>query len=539
MPTVTLNRKEFERIVGKKLSLENLKDRISMLGTDLDNVNDKEINVEIFPNRPDMLSEQGFARAFSSFIGVKKGLREYKIKKSGYKVIVDKSVTMRPYTACAIVKGVKFTDEKIREIMQIQEKLAATHGRNRRKSAYGLYPSKNIKFPVYYIAKDPNEIKFKPLGFDKEMIASKVEQVHPKGREYKSMTEGWIKYPFFIDAENNVMCMLPYTNSEDTGKVDEKTKEVFVECTGVDFENVKTALNIFVTMLADMGGEIYSIDIVYGNKKITTPNLTPEKMKLDLKDVNKMLGLKLKENDIKHYLEKMGFGYKDKTVLVPAYRSDIMHPVDLMEDIAIAYGYENFKEEIPNVATIGVEDDFSKFKNKIADILVGFGLLEVSNYNLTNEKVQNEKMSLKGENIEVSNAVNVDYNALRKWIIPSLLEILERNKHHDYPQNIFEIGTCFSSKEEDCLSVVLCGNKIDFTSIKQILDYLINTLDLKYEIKEEKHDSFIDGRTGKIIIGKEVGVIGEIHPKVLENFGLDMPAVAFEINLSDVFNIMK
>ncbi len=184
MPTVKLNKKVFEDLVGKKLSLDILKDRISMLGTDLESIEGNEITVEVFPNRPDMLSEQGFARAFSSFIGVKTGLRKYVVKKSDFKVVVDKSVSMRPFTACAVVKNLKLDDESIREIMQIQEKLGTTHGRNRKKSAYGLYPLKGINFPIKYVALDPKNVKFKPLGFDKEISADKVEELHPKGKEY-------------------------------------------------------------------------------------------------------------------------------------------------------------------------------------------------------------------------------------------------------------------------------------------------------------------------------------------------------------------
>ena len=132
MPTITLNKTVFEKLVGKKLPLEQLKDRISMLGTDLEKIEGDEIHVEIFPNRPDMLSEAGFARAFSSFIGVKKGLRKYSIKKSNYLVIIDSSVEgIRPYTACAVVKSIQFDAEKIRQIIQIQEKLHVTYGRNR------------------------------------------------------------------------------------------------------------------------------------------------------------------------------------------------------------------------------------------------------------------------------------------------------------------------------------------------------------------------------------------------------------------------
>src|SRR3989344_4080404 len=242
MPTVTLNKTVFEKLVGKKLPLEQLKDRISMLGTDLEKIEGEEIHVEIFPNRPDLLSESGFARAFSSFIGGKSGLKKYPVKKSGYKVIVDKSVTMRPYTACAIVKILTFTDERIREIMQAQEKLATTHGRNRKKSAYGIYPLNSINFPIKYIAKDPKTIQFQPLGFTYQLTAEQVLELHPKGKAYAHLTKDWTKYPFFIAAKDNVMCMLPFTNSHNTGKVEPSTTEVFIECSGTDLHNVMIAL---------------------------------------------------------------------------------------------------------------------------------------------------------------------------------------------------------------------------------------------------------------------------------------------------------
>ncbi len=369
MPTITINKKEFEKYVGKKLSLDKLKDRISYLGTDLDKIDNNEIVVEIFPDRPDMLSTQGFSRAFSSFIGVKKGLKKYNVKKSDYKVVIETSVNKyRPYTACAIVKNLKFNEEKIKEVIDIQEKLHITYGRHRKKAAIGIYPFEKIKTPIRFIAEDPKKIRFIPLGEKVEMSGSQILTQTSTGREYKHLLDEMNKFPLFIDANNEVLSMPPIINSEKVGSISTKTNDVFVECSGFDFNILKKCLNIIVTALSDMGGDIYSMELVYGNKKIISPNLEPEKIKLDLKYVNKLLGLNLK--DIRQYLEKMGYGYVDGEVLVPPYRADIMHQVDLIEDIAIAYGYENFEEEIPNVATVGEENSFEIFKNKIANLLV-------------------------------------------------------------------------------------------------------------------------------------------------------------------------
>lgn len=547
MPTVTLNRDVFERLVGKKLSDEQLKDRISMLGTALEGLYTKEIIVEIFPNRPDMLSEQGFARAFAAFIGTKQGFREYKIKKSGSKVIVDKNVTMRPFTVCALVKNLTFTDERIREIMQIQEKLAATHGRNRKKSAYGIYPADNINFPAIYTAKDPAQVTFWPMGMPGPIKASQVEQLHPKGREYKHIAEGWKKYPFFIDAKNNVMCMLPYTNSNDTGKVETTTKNVFVECTGTDLNNVTVALNIIVTMLADMGGEIYSIDMVYPDKTITTPDLSARTMNLNISEVNRILGLTLTEKEVRLYLERMGYGTTNRTVLVPAYRADILHPIDLVEDIAIAYGYENVKEEIPHVATIAEEAPLSRFVARLSELLIGAGQQEVKSYHLLSQEELGQKMKNVSPSIPLKNAP-ADYDRLRNRILPGLIKILAQNQHHNYPQCIFEVGVTFNPdskaengvREQMTMGVMLCHEKADVTSIRQIIDLLGRALALPIAIRETTNPSFIEGRTAEAVVnGKIIAIFGEIHPQVLANWNMVMPVAAAEIDVEALFAIVQ
>ena len=547
MPTVTLNKDVLEKLIGKKLPLDQLKDRISMLGTDLEKIEGNEIHVEVFPNRPDMLSEAGFARALSSFIGVKTGLREYKVTKSGLKVVVDSSVTMRPYTACAIIKNLKFNDEKIREIMQAQEKLAMTHGRNRKKSAYGVYPLTEIKFPIHYLAKDAAKVRFRPLGFDHEISASQIEELHPKGKEYKNIAKGWTKYPFFIDDSGKIMSMLPYINSHDMGKVDERTKEIFIECTGTDLKNVETALHIFVTMFADMGGEIYSVEVAYQNKTITTPDLTPRKMKLDLKYINQRLGLELSEKDAVKLLEHMGYGYDKGSVLIPAYRGDILHQVDLMEDIAIAHGYENFEAIIPNVATIGEEDPQEKFIDKLREALIGFEMIEVKNYHLMTLAELTQKMRSLATAVSLKNSVG-DYNQLRNSLLPSLLKNLFENQHHEYPQNIFECGRVFTSDkntetgvaEKDRVGIVLCHEKTDFTEIRQVVDATLASLGVEAAVKESKNDSFVEGRMGEIIIKNVViGIIGEIHPAVLEQWGITVPVVAAEIDVEKLFKLVK
>jgi len=547
MPTITVNRKVFEHLAGKKLPDEKLKDRISYLGTDLDEVTKDEITVEIFPNRPDMLSVQGFARAFSSFIGAKKGLRKYDVKPSGEEVVIDKSLKdVRPYTACAIVRGIKYDDEKIKEVIQIQEKLHVTYGRNRRKVAIGIYPYEKIKTPITFTAKKPEDIVFRPLEHPKEINARQILEQHQTGKDYGHLLNGLKMFPVFYDANGEVLSMPPIVNSHKTGKINEKTTDVFIECSGFDFDVLKKCLNIIVCAIADMGGKIYSMKLKYPDKTYTTPDLKPRTMKVDIPYINKWLGLDLKEKDVKGCLERMGYGYSAGKAQIPAYRADILHQCDLAEDVAIAYGYDNCTPIIPNVATIGQEDPFESFKNKVAGILVGLGLLEVNTYNLTNKDTQCRKMNTKMELIHLANSLSAEYDVLRAWVTPSLMDILSQNKHHDYPQKLFGFGTIFKKntkfetniEENDRLSVVLCHDKADFTEIKQLFDYLMRQLDIEYSMKETEHTSFIAGRVARAAVkGKNVAYLGEISPVVLENFGVEMPVGVLELNITELYEI--
>lgn len=547
MTILNINRKELEKTLGKKFSDDYLVDRSSMMGAPVDEITKEEIIVDITPNRPDLLSFQGFARAFASFIGLRNGLVKYNVQKSGEKIIIDKSMkNVRPYTCCAIVKGIKFTDEKIKEIVQIQEKLHVTFGRNRKKAAIGVYPYEKIKTPIRFVALKPDEFKFRPLEYDREITGRQILSMHPTGREYAHLLEGFEKYPLFIDANNHVLSMPPIINSHDTGKISENTTDVFVECSGFDFNTLEKCLNMIVCALADMGGKVYSMELDYPDKKIITPNLSPKKMKLDLKYVNKIVGLDLKEEEVKKLLAKMGYGFEGKNILVPAYRTDIMHQVDFAEDVAIAYGYENFNEELPNVATVGEESKSSKIKGLVSDMLVGLGLIELNTYHLINKNTQTKMMNLECEVVEVANSVSKEYDTLRYWLLPSVMEVLKNNKHVEYPQKIFDVEIVFKLdkttemgvREEKHLAIATCNERADYTEIRQILDYVVRMFGLNYEIKEFSHPSFIEGRCGKIIInGKDVGFIGEVHPKVLENFGLTFPVGALEINLSELFGL--
>lgn len=554
MPSVKLDKKTVLDLLGKKVDDKVLEERLPLLGTDLDEVTSEEIDIEIFPNRPDMLSEQGLARAFSTFQGFTKGLKKYSSKKSNYKMIIEESVkNVRPYTACAVVKGLKFDDSKIKQVIQIQEKLHVTFGRRRKKAAIGIYPMEAIKMPITFRADKPENIKFHPLEARGEMTGKEILLDHPTGKEYGHLLEGLKMYPYFIDANNEILSMPPVINSEKTGRINKNTKDVFIECSGFDKKILSKCLNFIVTALADMGGEIYSIEVDnrHEKTKYTLPNLEPEEMNVRLDYVNKRLGLELKEKDLKENLEKMGFGYKLGKALIPCYRADIIHEIDLIEDIAIAYGYDNFDPVIPKVATIGEEAPLEKFKQKLREVLIGFGLYETKSYNITSSNDQTEMMRVPNMPVvKLANSLTIDFDCLRSWVTPSMMGVLRENKRHEYPQSYFDLGDVFKKTDdkksetgvlESCrLSVVICDKNSDFTSIKQILDAIFNAIGSKYTIKNTKHESFIPGRVGRVSYdGKDIAYVGEIHPEVLNNFEIEMPVSALELNISELFELVR
>ncbi|RJQ17979.1 phenylalanine--tRNA ligase subunit beta [Candidatus Woesearchaeota archaeon] len=534
MPTITFAKADLEKALGRSIN-EKILERISFLGMPVEHVDDKEIVIEVSPNRPDVLSLHGFSRAMRSFLGIKIGLQKYTAKPSSYKVIIDKQVQqVRPFTVCAVVKGLKLTDEKIRELIDLQEKVHITFGRNRKKIALGIYPLEKIKFPIRYTAKKPEDIEFFPLEINKKLTANQILALHPTGRKYAHLLEGQKLYPLFIDAKNQIMSMPPIINSNTVGKIDLQTKEVFIECSGFDFSYLSKSLNMIVAALIDMGGVAYQVTLQYVTKKVT-PQLEPERMKLDPAYAEKILGVPLKPAQVKILLERMGFGYDGKTASIPSYRADILHPIDLVEDIAIAYGYENIPEKIPHVATIGKEDAAAVYENKIRDVLTGYGLLEVKNFSLTNKKEQQEMVLQNRPVLEIENAFSEEYSVLRRSFLPSLLATLKRNKHNEFPQHIFEIGTVFKDdcKEERRLCIALCNTDTDFTKIKQILDGLMQALNKPFVLEEAKdYASFINGRVAIVKVNNvNVAHIGEVHPQVLTNFELEMPVAVLEMNL--------
>ena len=541
MPVIEISAIDLKKLVGQ-VDLEKIQQYSKLEIAKVENSD--QLNVEVKDsNRPDLLSIEGIARELNGIFGKEKGLAQYKINNSSF-VLNSENVMARPEIVCAVVKNVKLNDFAIKQLIQLQEKLCDGFGRKRKEAAAGVYDFDKIKWPIIYKSVKPDGIKFTPLDMSEELTPRQILVKNEKGREYAKLLENESEYPLLIDSANQVLSMPPVINSNHSGKVTEETKNLFIEVTGFDREKIMLALNIIIAALADRDGEIYSVSLNKAGKKTTSPEFKTKIKKFSLEEANKRLGLNLSAKEMITLAEKARYSAKLKKdeieVETPFYRPDIIHAFDVIEDIAIAYGYNNFEAEEPKIFTIGSVLPETKKANRIASLMTGLGFQELLTFNMTNKEDLFKKMNLKEENlIEIENPVSQTYSCLRNWLLPSLVNILSQNTTKQYPQRIFEIGTVVEPADNEVksetvqkLAIAFSDTKVNFTDMKQIILYLMKNLDIEFEIKESNHASFIEGRQAEIIINKKsAGIFGEIHPKVLSNWGIEMPTAALELNL--------
>ncbi len=541
MAHIEINKMEFDELLGEEISEEKLREETSLLGAHWNHVEGKKWDVEVYPNRPDLLSVEGLARAYRGFFEIDEGLERYNIEEGDVTVKVDDSVEeVRPHIGGAVVKDLELSDRIINGLIQLQEKMHETLGRRRDKLAIGLHDLSTVDAPFTYKAVEPEKVSFTPLEYDRDMELGKILDEHEKGKKYSWILEDEDKYPIIKDSEGRVLSFPPIINNQLT-EVDEGTTDIFIDVTGKDKQTVQKALNILTTALAERGGEIESVKID-GERM---PDLSSEKTELDLDYLKDIAGVYWTPKEAAFRLEKMKFGAKKKNdnkleVKVPCYRTDIMHQYDLIEEIVIAHRYDNIEPKLPEIDQIAEQKDIEEFTDLVRDVLVGAGALEAHTFILSSKDKLFDRMERDEEDIvEMSNALTEDYAAARNWLLPSLLEVLDLNKHHSYPQEFFEAEDVAVLDDSDTgssnkrkLSYVISDNDVDFTQAKEKLQVIERDLGVEFEIKPDEKDWFAANRSADIFLnGKKVGIIGELSEQVRQNWELEMPVAAFEIDL--------
>ena len=344
MAVITLPYKYLERLT--RTDKKTILDKVAFIGSDVERIEEDHADVEFFPDRPDLFSPEGVARAMRGYLGIETGLSVYPVKPSGISFTVDPAlVNIRPVLGAAVIRGVSFDDESIQSIMSLQESLHWAVGRGRSKVAIGIHDLDTVKPPFRYIA-SPRSRKFIPLDYKESMTMDEILEKHPKGRDYAKIVKDFPLFPLIVDKDDHVLSFPPIINGERT-RVTLDTKNILLDTTGTDKRAVGVAVNIICTAMAEAGATIESVEI----GGVQTPTLAPAERTVSVNECSRLLGIELTASSMAELLRKMRFGAEpagaDKLkVQVPCYRADIMHDWDLFEDVAIAYGYNNLQQQV-------------------------------------------------------------------------------------------------------------------------------------------------------------------------------------------------
>ncbi len=540
MPVVELSYSRLQKLIGK-VSKKQISESLPFLGLDIESEDKDLVRVEYSPNRPDYSTDFGIALGLQGLLGIKTGAIKLKIKKSNeYKINVKSSVAkIRPFVTGIVAKNRKLDDKIIKQLMTMQEDLHSGIGRKRKKSSIGIHDLDKICFPISYSTVNRN-YKFIPLNSNQENSISDILKTTDVGREYGGVLGNSPLVPIIIDSSGQTISFPPIINSAIT-TVTPKTKNLFVEVTGISKEDAEDMLSIVATILQTAGFTLISTNIT--GSKNSSPKLESRKITITPQLINESLGLKLKNSKIISSLKKsrLDAAIKGTNIIcnIPPYRFDIFGSMDIVEEVALGYGIENLTPLLSPSETLGAIHPISSQLKSLSLVMIGLGYLEALNSSLTSKKILYE-MTNRGLNnsIAVLNSKSQEHTILRDSILPGLLENLSRNIHLSYPQKLFETGTIFIKNnpidEKINFAAVFAHQDANFSEIKSILQSVLKIgFNLDIKTKTSTHETFEKGRTASILAhGKTLGTIGQINSQTIENYKIRVPVVGFEITLS-------
>ncbi|HJJ88734.1 MAG TPA: phenylalanine--tRNA ligase subunit beta [Methanocorpusculum sp.] len=536
MPVIKLNNAYLEQLT--KTNIRTIRETLPMIGSEIEREMADRTDVQFFPNRPDLYSVEGTARAIRGYLGIETGLPTYEVKPSGISFKTDpKLADIRPYLGSAVIRNVHMDDVMIESLMGLQESLHWTIGRERKKVAIGVHDLDKIEGPFSYIATE-RTTAFIPLDYTVPLTMEKILEEHPKGKAYAKIVEDLPLFPLIHDVNGKICSFPPIINSELT-RVTKETRNILLDVTGTEPRAVSIAVNILCTAMAEIGATIEAVNI-NGSE---TPTLAPMRRTVSVAACNALIGMRLSAEEMKTLLERMRFGVEildaeHVRVLIPCYRADIMHDHDIYEDVAIAYGYDKIPPKLPSTFTIGKPHPVQEIYKLVREIMTGLAYIENTPFTLTNEKVAYGMMNRQNNPaaLHVLHPISEDQTIIRTEILPLLMESLSINQSHELPQRIFACGDVIENLVMyPKMAAVAIHTTADFSEVYAVVDAFCRMMALSYEVQESEDPAFIDGRRGDIYFnGKKIGVFGEISPNVLTAFNLEHSVVAFEINLSDL-----
>jgi phenylalanyl-tRNA synthetase beta chain len=551
---------------------------------------ERQVLLELLPVRPDIFDAGGLARALRGYLGIETGLRDYHSRREGHDpdhqswvVNVDQRIVNplygRPHVQCAVIRNLTMDDDLLRAVMKLQENIHWALCRDRKFASIGTYDLSTLTSPIHYTLIDPDEFRFTPLFWGGREPVSPRQMLagHPKGMAYSHLLEGLDAYPALLDAQDRVLSLPPVINAHET-KVTPQSRDLFIDVTGSSQPIVEKALAIMTTSLIelDLHGDAWveSVEIHYPSGKLVTPKLSTESFRISPGRASKLLGLSLSTADCVDLLERMRHGVEESgaedsdgprlLVTVPAYRTDILHEVDLVEDIAIAYGYHRIEPTLVPTFTPAASDALTERGRLAAAALTGLGFTETLSLVLTNERNHYERLrrSVAPNRVTVANPASSDQTMLRTHLLSSLLEQLAHNTDRPLPQRIFELGDVVNSEsaptieplELRTVAAAIIGTGTGYADGRAVMDALLHEMgysSVSYLPLDEP--AALPGRAAAIQLtcdaaqkpphglgrleakgSLQIGTIFELHPEVLEEWKLGAPVVMLSLLLGVV-----
>lgn len=560
MPTITIQKRDLEQLLGQDMTQELVESYLPWVKGEWKGYDPVtgDLRIELSDsNRPDLWCVEGIARQIRGRLQGHWPDYDFfypgEASAEGEILVAPEMSGIRPYVGGFSALGLRVDAAMLAQVIQTQEKISEIFGQSRRRLSIGIYDRQKITFPVYYRAVDPETIRFTPLGMENPLSLSEILQQHPKGQAYAKILSGHKQYPILIDDAHRVLSFPPIVNSREVGEVQVGDRDLFVEVTGMDLRLVLLVLNVFAVNLADRGGAIRSTDVVYpyptefGNR-ISLPKDLGLPIPVSMTAISKALGVNLGVEEVASVLDRYGYWVKKQPsgveVTCPPYRDDVMHPVDVIEDVAVSRGFDTFDPVLPSAMTVGELSPLETFSDRIRALFVGMGFQEVISNILTSREDMLRKMRTPEERVvEVDNVMSESYSVLRPWILPSLLGVEAASGKSFYPHRIFEVGEAAVYAPEHPMgnrTLLKAGALVShagasFSEIHSFLDLLMYYLSIPYRLEPVEHPSFIAGRFGTILVkGQAVGRIGEVHPEVLEFWEIHVPCSAVELVLDDL-----
>ena len=602
MPTVEVDPDELRELTGHgDRSDEDLREDLFALGIEYEGeTDDGAFELEFAPDRLDRLSVEGIARSLRYQYGDDRGVYMPAVNDPEWTIHVDGDVPAdRPYVTGAVVRGLDLDEDSLESLIQLQEKLHATMGRERVKGAIGIHDLTMLKGAAA-TTEEPTEAelddarvetaasggksirytgigkvddRFVPLDSDKEMTPVEVLNQTETGRKYAPFVSAYDRMPAIYD-DVGLFSFPPVINGKRT-EVSADSRDLFIEMTGTDQWTIDHMLTIVCYALDARGGRVEEGEVTYADDAVgedasatlVRPDLTTRTKTAAHADIESMLGIDLDGEEVVDLAERAGLNATradaDGTsvasadtgddglayeVEIPPYRVDVLHPVDVVDDIGRAFGFNDLGPRYPDVSTVGGRHERSRLERATRETLVGLGFQDLLNFHLIGRTENFNRLNVDpgtdvlggGEPAAIKEPYSEAFEVVRTWALPSLLRVLENNTHRSYPQDLSEVG--FVAERDDdvetkvaerrSVAAVLARNDASYEDAKARLRAVCRTFDADLETPPTDHPSFIDGRTAEVVIdGESAGVIGELHPEVLVEHDLELPVAALEFDL--------